>query len=107
MSIKTVKYRSMKRGGEVLAAKFSQHFRSKGFFDIRLVVRWNEIVGDDIAARFSPKMIKKVKNKKTLFLESKSLEDLADILYYKSGIINRINHFLGSGSIEDIKPSMH
>ena len=81
----------------------SKVFKDRGFTNNNIIIEWNNIVGDEMAAKYKPAKITDYNKKITLYLDSVTLKDRQHIIYNQSIIIEKVNQFLGHKAIDLIK----
>ena len=76
-----------------------------GFFDVRFLTNWQEILGEEVSSKCSPsKMVYDQFTKSaTLFLYSEDLAFKSMFTHYKDFILQKIKLYFGVSFVQDVK----
>jgi hypothetical protein len=76
-----------------------------GFFDVRFLTNWREIVGEEIANSCTPYKIifDKFSNDATLMLISFNPHFKSTFTYHRQNIINKIQFYFGINKVKNVK----
>ncbi len=86
---------------EMLLSLNKEEIKKRNFHDDRLLLHWNDILGDTLACKINPCKIVfgKLNNKgiinKTLFCITKDRQLMIDFPYSKKSILDRLNIYFG------------
>ena len=101
----TVSYREpFSRFDKRLPSSITKALEKRGFASPEIIIKWPSIVGDDLAAKYSPsKITRGVNNSLVLELASKDPSCIYRFPYVRSEIVEKINFYFGRLVFTDIK----
>ena len=91
------------------------HLKKRGFYNLEILFKWKEIVGEDLSALYIPHSVKQSYSKKNsaddnqkpnaqiLYVVPKNGKDFYKFAYYKSQFMERLSFFFGVSPFKDIK----
>lgn len=87
------------------SAVFKEIAEKNGFFDVRFITEWREIVGSEIANRCLPSKIKynALQRTITLFISTEDMAFKNLFTYYKDMILGRVRLYFGINNLVDVK----
>ena len=101
----TKAYRNIESLNHFSFAIFKDIAFKAGFFDVRFLTHWKEIVGEEVSSKCSPaKLIYDQFTKSaTLFLHSEDFAFKSMFTHYKAFILEKVKLYFGVPFIVDVK----